>query len=303
MKRAIASLLLAAVCLIPFAGCDGGAEEPVLVTPEQLIAADGGASVTAGKTTEGLFPQTGLTVEGGAGYSAAFCGVFEGESRFEFAFLGQDPNAWDAENDADGWKQNGTSNTVGRGSFRFRIADAQNKSEYFDIVYENESDWFMEAYVLYKGKVILSNGNYIYDSRPVAGQQGLHEGAFAMTYRLAGRERKDTMFFEINWTGLKEDVLTVSVNTYYDEYVSLARFDGTSAMQPDITKGMLAFGLPKLSGMLEHGYTVLFSSDYKSAYDGANDGTDICFKSIENEGTVTDLTGTAQAEAPVWYQA
>lgn len=302
MRKAIASLLLAAVCLIPFAGCDNGAKK-AFVTPEQLIVSDSGTSVTAGKTTEGLFPQTGLTVEGGTGYDAAFCGVFKGTTRFEFAFLGQDPNSWDAENDADGWKQNGESNTVGRGSFRFRITDAQNESEYFDIVYENESDWFMEAYVLYKGKVILSNGNYIYDSRPVAGQQGLHEGAFAMTYRLAGRERRDTMFFEIGWTGLKEDVLTVSVNTYYDEYVSLARFDGTSAMQPDITKGMLAFGLPKLNGMLEHGYTVSFSSDYESAYDSANDGTDICFKKIENEGNTIDLTGTAQVEAPAWYQA
>lgn len=307
MKKAIASLLLAAACLIPFAGCAGGdesgAQEPVLVAPEQLIAAESGTVVTAGKTTDGLFPQTGLTVEGGAGYGAAFSGVFEGESRFEFAFLGQDPNGWDAENDADGWKQNGESNTVGRGSFRFRITDAQNKSEFFDIVYENESDWFMEVYVLYKGKVILSNGNYIYDSRPVADQQGLHEGAFAGTYRLAGRERRDTMFFEINRTGLQKDVLTVSVNTYYNEYVSLVRFDGTNAMQPDITKGMLAFGLPKLSGMLEHGYTVSFTSDYESAFDGANDGTDICFKRIKNGETVTDLTGTAQAEAPAWYQA
>lgn len=170
MRKAIASLLLAAVCLIPFAGCsDGGS--PASVTPEQLVAAESGTSVTAGKTTVGLFPQTGLTVEGGAGYGAAFCGVFEGTARFEFAFLGQDPNSWDAENDADGWKQNGESNTVGRGSFRFRITDAQNESEYFDIVYENESDWFMEAYVLYKGKVILSNGNYIYDSRPVDGSK------------------------------------------------------------------------------------------------------------------------------------
>ena len=303
MRKVIISLLLAEICLIPFAGCDDGAKESVFVTPEQLITAESGVSITAGKTTDGLFPQTGLTVEGGAGYGAAFHGVFEGASRFEFAFLGQDPNEWDAENDADGWKGNGESNTVGRGSFRFRITDAQNKSEYFDIVYENESDWFMEVYVLYKGKLILSNGNYIYDSRPVADQQGLHEGAFAGTYRLAGRERKDTMFFEINWTGLQKDVLTVSVNTYYSEYVSLARFDGTDLMQPDITKGMLAFGLPKLNGMLEHGYTVSFTSDYESEYDNANDGTDICFKRIENQENEIDLTGTEQAEAPAWYQA
>lgn len=85
--------------------------------------------------------------------------------------LGQDPNSWDAENDADGWKQNGESNTVGRGSFRFRITDAQNESEYFDIVYENESDWFMEAYVLYKGKVILSNGIIFTIPAPLPGSK------------------------------------------------------------------------------------------------------------------------------------
>lgn len=308
MKKAIVALLLAAVCALPFAGCESakGPEVKALVSPQQLVAVGSGATVTAGKTTEGLFPQTGLTVEGGKDYSASLNGVFTGESRFEFAFLGQDPNGCDAggENAADGWKQKekGTSNTVGRGSFAFRIANAQDENEYFDIVYENENDWFMEAYVLYKDQVILSNGNYIYDSRPVEGQHGLHEGAFAMTYRKAGRAQRDTMFFEINWTGLQKDVLTVSVNTYYDEYVSLARFDGTDERQPDIMKGMLAFGLPKLSGMLQNGYTVSFTSDYESEFDDAHDGTDICFKRVENEETVTELTGTAQVEAPAWYR-
>ena len=103
------------------------------VTPASLITAEN-ATVTAGKPNTGAtegdgYDVTGLTVEGGAGYSATLNGVFKDDVKLDFALLSKVAT------------DDNPQNFGGQGAFSFRIVDAGDSTSYFDILLQPVNFW------------------------------------------------------------------------------------------------------------------------------------------------------------------
>ena len=274
------------------------------VTPASLITAEN-ATVTAGKPNTGAtegdgYDVTGLTVEGGAGYSATLNGVFKDDVKLDFALLSKVAT------------DDNPQNFGGQGAFSFRIADAGDSTSYFDILLQPVNfwdTWHNVVYIKYGNEIRwrqhgANGGGGIFNTDIVAdASNSLY--AWAAIPMNGADGNTENSYIKLSWTGEAKDILNVSVMCGHNYNVDgqryeiiLASFDGTSALNSEAKE----FGLAKLTGMKENGFIISFGSDYADETNPENDGTDICLTKLTVDTAEYDLTGTsAFASEPQWY--
>ncbi len=263
-----------------------------------------GEGVTAGKLNTGAvegdgYDVTGLTVEGGKGYSATLNGVFKEDVKLDFALLSK-------------IAAQGENGFGGKGRLTFRIADAGDPDTYFEIVIRSE-DWFGSsrnfACVLYDGAIRwrvhgADGGGDIFDV-DVLEKTDMAQYAYAAIPFDGADANTENSYIKLYWTGADKDILNVSVMCGHNyttdrQEIVIASFDGTDALD-NTTK---AYGLDKLTGMKENGFTISFGSDFEDETDAENNGTDICFKKITVGGKEYDLSAAVLTEKGAdWYDA
>ena len=296
---AILAALLFAVGL--FGLCVPMGAQAEEVTPAKIVTAADGVTVTpeklnTGATADDGHDVTGLTVEGGAGYSATINGVFKDDVKLDFAFLSQKLSGNETE-------------FTGAGAFSFRVTDAGDPSQYFDIVMGPVTYWgttFTLPYVQYGSEIRWrqhgadGGGTIFNESVPTASNEEKYIYAFA-AIPFAGADRNhESSYIKLSWEG---DVLNVSVMCGHNyatdrQEIVIASFDGTTALN----SGAKEFGLDKLTGMKENGFTISFGSDYEDTSAPENNGTDICLTGLTVGAEAYDLKGSAAFEAePQWY--
>ena len=273
------------------------------VTPVSIVTASE-ATVSEGKLNTGAtqndgYDVTGLTVEGGAGYEASLKGVFKDDVKLDFALLSKiatDTNP---------------ANFGGQGAFCFRVTDAGDPNSYFDIILQPVNFWGVwhnVAYVRYGNEIRwrqhgANGGGGIFNTDIVAdASNSLY--AWAAIPMNGADGNTENSYIKLSWTG---DVLNVSVmcghnyNTAGERFeIVIASFDGT----PALNSANKEFGLKKLTGMKENGFTISFGSDYADEAAPENNGTDICLTQLTVGGTDYDLTGSEPFEkVPQWYSA
>ena len=273
------------------------------VTPANIVT-ENEATVSEGKTNTGATPNdgydvTGLTVEGGAGYSASLNGVFKEDVKLDFALLSKvatDTNP---------------ANFGGQGAFSFRVTDAGDPTSYFDILLQPVNFWGVwhnVAYVRYGNEIRwrqhgANGGGGIFNTDIVAdASNSLY--AWAAIPMNGADGNTENSYIKLSWTG---DVLNVSVmcghnyNVEGQRYeIVIASFDGTSALN----SANKEFGLKKLTGMKGNGFTISFGSDHADEAAPENNGTDICLTKLTVGGADYDLTGSEPfEEVPQWYSA
>ena len=264
-----------------------------------------GLDATAGKLNTGAnegdgYDVTGLTVEGGAGYSATFNGVFKEDVKLDFALLSK-------------IAAEGGNGFGGKGRLTFRIADAGDPDTYFEIVIRSE-DWFGSsrnfAYVRYGDEIRwrvhgADGGGNIFDVDVLENTE-MAQYAYVAIPMDGADANTENSYIKLSWSGEAKDVLNVSVMCGHEYGVNrreivIASFDGTDALNNETR----AYGLEKLTGMKENGFTISFGSDYTDETNPENDGTDICFKKITVGEKEYDLSAAVLCEtaAPDWYEA
>ena len=269
----------------------------------ELIGGEG-IDVASGKLNTGAVAGdghdvTGLTVEGGAGYSASLKGVFKDDVKLDFALLSKDI---------------ASGNTSGKGHFTFTVASATNPSDYFEIHIVPASYNRTTIYVRYGNdyRMATDSGKYFYgtsvnDLPDIEGIGNNDAYTWVKTY-LAGADLDNgNSYIRLQKEGDVLSVVAVSAHNNSarsnNEY-TIAKFDGET--QPnantDLIGGKTTYNnccLPKLAW--EDGFTISFGSDYKDEANPENDGTDICFKKITVGSTAYDLCSLAiDTEAPDW---
>ena len=265
----------------------------------ELIGGDG-IDVASGKLNTGAvagdgYDVTGLTVEGGAGYSASLKGVFKDDVKLDFALLSKDI---------------ASGNTNGKGHFTFTAASATNPSDYFEIHIVPASYNRTTIYVRYGNdfRMATDSGKYFYgtsvnDLPDIEGIGNNDAYTWVKTYLAGADLANEDSYIRLQKEGDVLSVVAVSAQSH-SEY-TIAKFDGET--QPnantDLIGGKTTYNnccLPKLAW--EDGFTISFGSDYKDEKNSENDGTDICFKKITVGTTDYDLTSSEPfQEVPQWY--
>ncbi len=211
-------------------------------------------------------------------------------------------------------------NTIQTGKFfmAFRVADAKDSTEYFDVVWNLSVrvNGFTQVYVVYQDEV---RTNYC-DHTTLSAIQNSFISRNMFYCPTSNTKSNRTTEWVDNTGSLKLDidannVLSVAVKHYDGTYPVLAKFDGTKAFNAT----SLTYGLPKLS--FEDGYTVTYKSFYAdkeafvSDFDNKSDynytlsasskrNTGITFTAIttSSQGSVADLTANGTIlTAPDFY--
>lgn len=234
--------------------------------------------------------ENGLRISSDDTYKAMFKTVFDGNMKLTFKF----PEAYD-------------ENSGFYGDFTFRIADATNESNYFDITYYvvHETQFVTGVYVQYQDELRMTNHN-------TAGQWYNTKQTNKTSYQFAPcfltKNRNDANndragILSLVWVG---DVLTVNANTAAlskeTTLIPIASFDGTydstATNNGFVGTNREVCGLPKMN--FENGYTVSVSSSFYN--EGTQDnGTDVLFTSIISDETynlnTAELTKNSKMEA------
>ena len=221
-----------------------------------------------------------LRISSDEAYSATFKQVFSGDTELRFAF---------PDDRAEGV-------TAIYGDFKFRITDAMDDTEFFDIVYQKTANG-TTMYVQWNGHTLqtlaananatnYSSATYYYDSIQTSVSANVAPAFFATVDEAQSygtREGKLSLL----WT---DDVLCVTTNSTSKQDASdsmtaiVAKFDGT--YDETATKNgfvsKTSWGLPKMT--FENGYTISFSSDFTNA-NTTDRGTDVSFSKITTGGT------------------
>ena len=264
-----------------------------------------GEGVTAGKLNTGAvegdgYDVTGLTVEGGKGYSATLNGVFKDDVKLDFALLSKIAAI-------------GGNGFGGKGRLTFRIADAGDPDTFFEIVISAE-DWFSGqsrnfVHVRYGDEIRWrihgpDGGGNIFGIHVTQDTENSQYAYVAIPFDGADANTENS-YIKLYWTGANKDILNVSVMCGHNyttdrQEIVIASFDGTDALD-NTTK---AYGLDKLTGMKDNGFTISFGSDFEDETNAENNGTDICFKKITVGGKEYDLSAAVLTETGAdWYDA
>lgn len=224
---------------------------------------------TGAEVTQDL---SGLHISSSDAYSATFKGIFSGNTTFKFRF---------PETYVDALY----------GDFTFRITDATDDSNYFDINYyvENEAYFATAVCVQHNGETRMTSDrvekSQTWYNTKVTGQQN-HKFAPCFLSK-AYDENKDKRYgvLSLIWT---EDVLSVKANTTALQNeattVPIASFDGTYDPEKPNNgfENKVGWGLPKIA--FENGYTISISSNIEDKR-SSDKGSDVLFASITNNGT------------------
>ena len=230
-----------------------------------------------------------LRVSSDVAYAATFKTVFTGNTEFRFAF----PEAYDS--------------TVGHyGDFKFRVTDAMDDTEYFDIVYKKTSngttmyvEWnghTLQTYAANANAANYASATYYYDSIQTAASANVAPAFLGhdSQYTYGTREGKLSLL----WT---DDVLRVTTNSTSKQDASdsmtavVAKFDGTydTTATNNGFVSKTSWGLPKMT--FENGYTISFSSDFNKT--GVEDhATDVSFSKITTGGTTYTFASDTMAK-------
>ena len=219
--------------------------------------------------------QSCLNISSDEPYSAMFKNVFTGNTEFRFAFPDMDVT----------------------GDFRFRIADATDQNNYFDIVYYAYSANGTAICIEWNGQTRMTDGTNStaaggaaakwYNARQTSSTSSAFRFApnFVSTATANYYTREGKL--QLTWSG---DVLSIFANGVNRQDGSdnittkITSFDGT--YNPDASnKGFVnktSWGLPKMN--FANGYTVTVSSMVESTAT-EDKGTDVSFWKITNNGT------------------
>ena len=221
-----------------------------------------------------------LRVSSDEAYSATFKQVFSGDTKFRFAF---------PDDRAEGV-------TAVYGDFKFRVTDALDDTEFFDIVYKRTSNG-TTMYVQWNGHTLqtlaasanatnYSSATYYYDSIQTSASANVAPAFFATVDEAQSYGTREG-YLSLLWSG---DVLSVTTNSTAKQDASdnmtaiVAKFDGTydetASKNGFVSKSK--WGLPKMT--FENGYTISFASDFTNT-NTTDRGTDVSFSKITTGGT------------------
>ena len=224
----------------------------------------------------------GVEISSDSQYEGEIKGVFSGDTTFKFNFP-------ETHTDTDG---DGKLDAY-YGDFTFRVMDAENIDNYFEITYYAvfKADNYTALYVQYGKEVRMnnSNGNNWCNSKQNNKTTFVFAPSFlsncGYTDANSGQNYSDrTGILSLAWTG---DTLEVKANSarHADDakMVTLAAFDGTydaSVANNGLVSGK-TWGLPKLN--FSNGYKISFTSNFTES--GISDhGTDVVVKEIITGG-------------------
>ena len=239
-------------------------------------------------------PTGGIRLSSDAPYEETLNGVFQGDTTLQFTF----PETFDWESKWYG------------GDFKIRVSDAENETDYFDVVYypkvrveenANRTIRLANMAIEYKGivRTLKSNGQGIATTCSSDGFIGAP--AFLTHYQNNNSEPTGMSTtpgkLTLDWDD--SGVLSVLTNSCAlgagAKSYTLATFDGSyDTMEPNdgivwdsTTQQPVSFGLPKLS--FKNGYKISLLSDF--TIEGVDDhATDVCIQEITTNGKTTKYT-------------
>ena len=285
------------------------AEETVAVTDFVYTTAKTVEKTTEDTTISGKAASsaTGLRFTSDVAYEGKFKTVFKGDTTLNFKF----PETFDS------------TNREYYGDFRIRIADVDDDSKYFDVVWYTITNGskvdkpYTGTYLQHKtneGDNLVRSNHYsnttseptnnVWYNKTAATANAQASLPCFRSYEQTGNYAKAMGQLTLDWEG---DVLSVMRRGFNNQYGALAVFDGTYDSTSS-TKGFVSkstWGLPKLEDFKD-GYTISFSSNITKYYvKGVNSsehvatdkGTDVFFTSVKTNDAATtyDLSGSTIA--------
>ena len=289
-KRFGIATLCLATAISAFSGITSFATSNVAVAEEttKVAATDFVDTKTATVTQESFTSMnTGntsttthnaLAIRSGAAYEGTFKTVFKGNASFTYRF---------AEELA----------TTIYGDFKFHIEDVTDPTNCFDLIYyarrtssTASSNW--TGFYLQYGDVIRTTSTASNYTSAVPASKIVTSGTSPINDFLPHflcRGNKSTRRNVLSFTWDSDGVMTIKTYSAKSSNAAtyahtLAKFDGTETFTSNKTDTV--WGLPKIS--FPNGYKVSFSSNFtKSGV--ADQGSDVCFSSIVNNGTTYDF--------------
>ena len=233
---------------------------------------------TSAKVTQN---ENGLTISSNEAYTGAFKGVFVGDTTLRFTFPEKYENAY-------------------YGDFTFRITDATDENNYFDIKYYvvSTKSNYTAVYLQYQNEIRMTyqNGLSWYNEKQVDKTEYHTAPGFLSTSGPTdkGFDGNRMGILSLVWADGGLEVQTNSARTPdAQKMMTVAKFDGTydpEKVDNGFTGKADGFGLPKLS--FENGYKIsVFSSIESSAT--TDKGTDVCFKEIAGVNLSEEKVSTA----------
>lgn len=287
-KRFGIATLCLATAISAFSGITSFATSNVAVAEETTTSVWGDFITTSEGATVSTDSSNRLNVSSATPYEATFNQIFYGNIQLRFVF----PETHETTL-ANVW-----------GDFKFRITDAADENNFFDIEYVQATNgtvmrvvWnghtlqcanaattydFVSATYLYDDEI---DGRASYVSSPsfmgVSSTRGTRTGRLTLKWGAAGNT--DQLWVTTNGPQKSSDKYAVIVAKFDGSY------DETATQNGFVNKSK--WGLPKMT--FPHGYKISFSSDT-----GEKDATDVCFTSIINDGTTSSKAvvsgGTSQ---------
>ena len=274
---------------------------------KDLITVNAKVKVADTKTgAQGKATHTGLLIEpkdSTTEYSGTINATFTGDTKLEYIFPG-------ATKESGNYRRNESTE---QGHFIFRVANAANAAQYFEIGTRASASANQAAmYVYYNGQ---------YRSIEYSGSKMMNAPGNERNYNAFGNDdhafttTKDasinSSYISLRWVEGKLGVYTYSGHN--DVELLIAQFDGTydaSATNVGFNKDTGAWGLPTLDWA---NYVITFEAknnvknvDGKvitqtNAQKDSVAVTPIKFKKITSNGVAVDLSATGAESAPNWF--
>ncbi len=234
----------------------------------------------------------GVRISSDEAYTGKFKGIFTGDTTLRFTFPETYTDAY-------------------YGDFTFRIADATDESNYFDIKYyvANTAKHYTALYVQYQKEIRMTNhaGTSWMNSQQLNVQNYRIAPSFLSYCGENGENDGNRMgILSLVWT---DGVLAVKTNKAIDadptKLITSAAFDGTYDTKK-VDNGFVSsnnventrFGLPKLD--FENGYTISISSSFESQAT-SDKASDICFKEVAGVN-LSETTVNAAYKSKVTFE-
>ncbi len=232
-------------------------------------------------TKAGVKIEDGLRVSSDSAYQAEVKGVFKGDTTLVFKF----PETYDA-------------NKGYYGDFRIRVADVDDESKYFEIIYgiaaNAKGTVCTTSYVQYTPAGGATQIRSSHRQKDMFYNKVItNELTNASFPNFLSYTSYDVGYVELVWT---DDVVAVKTSKKSTGGETTAEFDGTYDPTDTARYGFAAvdgnleatkFGLPTLEDFKD-GYKISFSSDF-TVNGVADHGTDVCITEITSNDTSYSL--------------